>query len=423
MGYRLLSSSGSDRATAYNTSRKMVLRGDQLYVTWLECPTVPGAPTRVMLAACDEATGTVARAFPLGEGIDNHCGAALALDATGRLHAVIGAHHGPFLYCAADQPDDPESWSTPEALGPADTYPSLAADASGTLHLAHRERGDRWQLWYRRKRPGQPWEAPRSLAISPERGYNHYMQSLSVGPDGALRLTFQFHYAASGRAEDCTGRAAVYLISNDGGETWYNEGEHCRDLPLTIGRAHAICRYPEGGLRIGNHCVDPEGRTWLFAVSPDAIHGVLWRREDDGWTRIDLGMAWPQLNLAGGRSSSLSADPSGRVWLAVAADPQGAATAWFDPRHEIACLLLDGGARVLEVSQVTQSDPSVSHWLPALQAWEHGGSGCADAWTAGSVPWMLHTAGLNGGGIGGNNRNAVRTRVYLGRCGGDERGE
>ncbi|HUT17709.1 MAG TPA: hypothetical protein VM366_01015 [Anaerolineae bacterium] len=129
MGFRELPALGSDRAAAYNMSRKIVRRGDQLYPTWLECPRMPGAPTLILLAACDSETGTVNKAFLLGEGIGNHCGAALALDRTGRLHAVIGAHHGPFLYRAADQPDDPASWSAPETLGPADTYPSLAADA------------------------------------------------------------------------------------------------------------------------------------------------------------------------------------------------------------------------------------------------------------------------------------------------------
>jgi len=146
VGFRELPALGSDRAAAYNMSRKIVRRGDQLYPTWLECPRMPGAPTLILLAACDSETGTVNKAFLLGEGIGNHCGAALALDRTGRLHAVIGAHHGPFLYRAADQPDDPASWSAPETLGPADTYPSLAADASGALHLAYRERGEGWQL-------------------------------------------------------------------------------------------------------------------------------------------------------------------------------------------------------------------------------------------------------------------------------------
>ena len=34
-----------------------------------------------------------------------------------------------------------------------------------------------------------------SIAISPTPGYNHYMQSLTVGPTGTLHLVFQFHFA------------------------------------------------------------------------------------------------------------------------------------------------------------------------------------------------------------------------------------
>jgi len=149
----LLSANGSDRATAYNMSGKIVRRGDDLYVTWLDAPAEPGAPSRIVLGVCDAASGALRSAFRLGEGIDNHCGAALALGGDGRMHAVTGAHHGPFLYRWSDRPQDEGAWSEAEPLRPASsTYPSLAVGLDGTLHLAHRERGHRWQLWYRRKK-------------------------------------------------------------------------------------------------------------------------------------------------------------------------------------------------------------------------------------------------------------------------------
>jgi hypothetical protein len=138
-----LSVVGSDRATAYNVSNKIVRRDDILFVGWLDAPPAPGRLAQVQLGVCDAVTGDHIKTITLGEGIDNHCGPALALDGHGRLHALTGAHHGPFLYRWSDRPGDPASWSDPEALGPADTYPSLAVDAGGTLHLAHRERGER----------------------------------------------------------------------------------------------------------------------------------------------------------------------------------------------------------------------------------------------------------------------------------------
>ena len=227
----------------------------------------------------------------------------------------------------------------PEALGPAEPYPSLAVDAAGTLHLAHRERADRWQLWYRRKRPGSSWEAPRPLAVSPEPGYNHYMQSLSVGPTGTIHLTFQFHYAASGRAEDCRGRAAVYLYSEDGGDTWINDdGTRCSALPLTIETARSLCRYPEGGVRIGNHVVDGENRPLLFASLPNRSGGVLWLTAESitisGAVYAEGGLGGETIEGSrtgwGGEGGDAS---EGRIWLdADSVDDSGTCSpGWLAP--------------------------------------------------------------------------------------------
>jgi len=69
------------------------------------------------------------------------------------------------------------------------------------------------------------------------------------------------------------------------------------------------------------------------------------------------------------------------------------------------------GRPCLRERQVTQTDPSAAHWLPALEPWDWAGACRADG-----APWMLHTAGLNAGGSGGDSRNTARTRVYLGTC-------
>jgi hypothetical protein len=204
------------------------------------------------------------------------------------------------------------------------------------------------------------------------------------------------------------------LSSEDGGDSWINEDRRCTALPLGIEDVRAIDRSPEGGLRIGNHVVDGCGRPWLFAITPQYYRGVLWCRETSGWVALDLGGVWPQLDLGGGRSSSLTRDASGRIWLAVAAAPDGAATPWFDPSHELFILSLDEEGNVFGYRQVSPTDPAVAHWLPALEPWD---------WTRPQAvsspeetPWILYTAGLNAGGIGGDNRNAVHTSVYLGKC-------
>jgi hypothetical protein len=115
------------------------------------------------------------------------------------------------------------------------------------------------------------------------------------------------------------------------------------------------------------------------------------------------------LDLSGPRSSSLSRDASGRVHLAVAADPSGRSSAWFDPRHELHHLVLDEQGNVLSTAQVTDNDPAVARWLPAFEQWSWG-SGLGPGREG---PHLLYTAGLNAGGIGGDNRNVVTTEVRL----------
>ena len=406
---QLLSAGGSDRATAYNMSNKIVRRDQDLHVSWLNAPQPPGQPAQIMFAACDATTGEIRHKFALGDGYDNHCGPALALDGHGRLHAVLGSHHGPFIYRWSEKPGHVDSWSAPEALGPLNTYPSLAVGKDGILHLAYREQGERWQLLYRRKRPGRVWEAPVSLAVSPTPGYNHFMQSLTVGPSGALHLTFQFYYAESGRAIDCKGRAAVHLMSEDGGDTWYNDGMRCDRLPITADAVRAICRRQEGGIRVGNHVVDEDDHPWLATSLPDHPSGVLWHGAESGWEAFDMGQMLSGLNTVGGRAMSITRDAACRLHLAVSAAPHGSQTKWLDPSHELFHLVMDAqGARV-GFEQLTADDADQSRWLPAFEQWDwtRPQGCCVDG------PWLLYTEGLNQGGIGGDNRNASRTRVYL----------
>ena len=411
----LISREGSDRGTGYNMSRKLIRRRDELYIGWLDAPPGKGAQARIMLGVCDVKTGDVKGAFQIGEGIDNHCGPALALDGQGRLHAVIGAHHGPFVYRWADDPGNPDGWSDPVLLGPADTYPSLAVDASGTLHLAHRERGDRWQLWYRRKKAGRDWEAPRPIAISPVGGYNHFMQSLTVGPSGAVHLVFQFHYAESGRAQDCRGRAVVCVRSEDGGDTWFNEGRRF-DEAITVETMAAVCHLPDGGddlhsLRVGNHAVDAQDQPWFFCSMPGYAGVALWRRAGSGWEALDLSKALDGLNMEGGRATSLSRDGKGQWHFAFATNPDRLRCKWFDPSLELFYLVMDKGGERVSLTQVTAHDADAANWLPALEQWD---------WTRPEMDFadghfLMHTRGLNAGGIGGDNKSALKTEIFMGK--------
>jgi hypothetical protein len=411
-----ISSNGSDRATGYLMSSKIIRTPESLFCGYLDAPESPGATAKIRVGVFDPKTGENRSTFTLGEGIDNHCGPAIAMDRTGRMHAIVGTHHGPFLYRWSDQPADPNTWSDPEPLGPDDTYPALTIDAEGTLHLAFREKGDRWQLWYRRKKHGKAWEAPVSLAISPVAGYNHFMQSLMVGPTGNLHLIFQFHFAENGQAADCRGRAAVYLRSLDGGDTWLNDADEEAVLPVTLETMKAVRYIPDGGddrhaVRVANVLVDSQDRAWFLASLQGATHGIVFRRDPEGWTEFDLGKWTDGLNLEGGRSSSLTRGPGGRIHLVLSTNPDGLRTSWYDPSLALFHISFneDGGDHTF--TRISKPDTEAANWLPALEHWDWNRTDtcCRDG------HWLLYTRGLNAGGIGGNNKSALKTEVYLTR--------
>ncbi|MEE2656946.1 MAG: hypothetical protein VX733_00460 [Candidatus Latescibacterota bacterium] len=116
----LLSERGSDRAVGYGLSSKLGRAGRQLLVGWVDASVKQGDRAQICLGVCDlvaDGAASLSQTQTLGEGIDNHYGPALSLDGNGRLHAMIGDHHGPFLFRWSDGPADPGSWSDAEPLG------------------------------------------------------------------------------------------------------------------------------------------------------------------------------------------------------------------------------------------------------------------------------------------------------------------
>ena len=415
----LLTSRGSDRATAYNFSNK-ILRHDQgLLVSWLEAPSKKGGSTSIRLGVCDGSTGQLTKTLSLGEGIDNHCGATILGDATGRVHAFIGAHHGDFLHRVSESPADSHSWSAPESLGPSHSYPAVVLDEAGTLHMAYRESyrgpGETWQLEYIRKPASGSWSSPRLLAKCPVPGYSHFMHSLSVGPTGALHITLQFHYATTGSAKQGKTKLAAHLHSTDGGDHWASEGEGC-DLPITIDNARPIVSYlhdEEASIRIGTHVVDADDEPWLFCGMPEPPYGVMFRHTASGWQTIDLEQACPGLTFAApGRATATSRDASGHVHLLVSTAHKGGGEGWYHPDNELHHIAFDPKGRVSRHEQLTSSDPAAARWLPSIELWD---------WTAADAScdqghWYAWTSGLSAGWMdAADYEDTLKTEVWLGR--------
>ena len=117
------------------------------------------------------------------------------------------------------------------------------------------------------------------------------------------------------------------------------------------------------------------------------------------------------LNLEGGRSSSLSQDPDGRIHLTFGTSGDGSRTAWFDPSLEIFHVSFDQNGKDHHCARLTGPDARAANWLPALEQWDWNRKEvcCCDG------HWLTYTRGLNAGGISGNNKSALKTEAYLTR--------
>ena len=60
METRLLSSNGSDRATGYGLSSKLVRRGERLFAGWLDAPASPGGMAQARSSALMRITNIAA---------------------------------------------------------------------------------------------------------------------------------------------------------------------------------------------------------------------------------------------------------------------------------------------------------------------------------------------------------------------------
>lgn len=417
----LLSSRGSDRATAYNFSNKILRHEQGLLVSWLEAPAAHDGPTRIQLGVCDPDSGQLLKELTLGEGIDNHCGLSLLGAPDGRVHAFLGAHHGGFLHRWSDDPADPAAWSAPATIGSRHSYPAVVLDRHGTFHLVYRAsyrgEGETWQLEYIRKPADGQWSQATVLAKCPVPGYSHFMHSLSIGPSGNLHLTLQFHYASTGSAKQGKTKLAAYLCSRDGGDHWLNEGESC-ELPLTIDNAQPMVSYladADASIRIGTHVVDADDEPWVFCAMPEAPFGVMFHRTADGWQRISLDAACPHLNFVEGRSTATSRDASGRIHLLISTAAEGAGEGWYHPANELHHYVFNPKGTTERVEQLTADDPAKARWLPSIELWnwQAADRSCADG------HWYTYTSGLNAGWMdAADYDDALKTQVWLGRLSG-----
>jgi hypothetical protein len=381
-------------------SNKVVRHRDGVFVTWLDdC-------YRIVLAQVDPDTGTVVTAFPLAQGIDNHCGAALTLGADGALHVMAGAHGtNGFIHRFSATPADPASWSLAEAVGAASTYPSLVTARNGDLVLAYRHTAlqGSWSTCVIRRPRGGAWSWCNPLVAAPAPGYTFPTNSLSVGPDGTLHLLLEFFKTFPENRDASRSMAVTHLQSCDNGVTWlHDDGRPVKSTPIGIEDCTLIDSDPAGSLRPANLVALADGRLWCGIWNQ--FTGAVWllRRDAPGrWTRVDLdaaiAMAAPARVLTS--QPCLTVDRDGSLLAVCTVAPT---LNWAHPENELLCLWLDPATGALRRHwRVPKADPAQSNWLPSVER--------GDGPTPAHSPVILFTDGNRGEGL----VNSARTRVRM----------
>lgn len=201
----------------------------------------------------------IGRSTTGGGGPDNHDLPALALLPSGKLVAVIGAHHSLLQMVTSNAPGTiRDGWTAPETIGAPDrgkafqqySYVSLNVSRRGTINIVARAEGRQahYDLVQLRKPAGGTWTQwqggePQRAIASPDRAlYAAWRQRVSEGPSGALYLSFAYFpnrldaneaqalgLAGAARRncakdrcwyQDAPTLKPVTLVSTDDGATW-----------------------------------------------------------------------------------------------------------------------------------------------------------------------------------------------------------
>jgi len=361
----LLAEDGCDRATAYHMSSKIIRHRDGVFVTWLD------EKYRAVVAQVDLASGKVISATPLHQGNDNHCGAALAMDTAGVLHAVCGAHAcGGFIHRHTATPGDVTSWSLPESVGRAATYPSVVATHDGGLMLAHRHTSHQgvWGVQMSRRPAGGSWSWPVPMVNAPASGYTFPTNNLFVDPKGVVHLVVEFYKTYPQNVHPPHSMALSHFYSEDHGATWlHDDGREIKQIPVGMEDSFFIAQQADGNLRPANQVMLADGRLVIGVANMPGGADVYVRQSAGCWEGVDL-KAYMDANHAGLRVNSqlrLAVDQAGKLVIITTLAP---GDEWAHKDNTIAVYWVDPASLKIERHDVVaKAREGESNWLASIE--------------------------------------------------------
>lgn len=418
----VLSEKGGDRATGYTMNNKIVSLPEGLLCTWLD------SARQNRWALVDRQSGDTLKEGAIGEpGVDNHCGAALAI-AGDCVHALIGGHHGPLEHHTMEVGG--WTWAQTGIAGERATYPSVSVDHAGGLHVFYRSGGKaHWTLNTSVYSNGI-WSEPAELVLAQKPGYIYWTNGSTTGSEGTIHLVFgnarllgdgSIHYGAS------------HIQSRDCGKSWStSDGTELAGRPFeaeavpdfgdagSVDRVQSrseVARFEAPGpenynyqqMNLSNPVTDSSGALHVVLHNNRKGTADLWSLSDRTWSLSDR--TWSVRHLtdaalkgSNGRihpQSSLSIDSTGTLYVVLMVEPTDHCV-WGPNGTTLARLQIDQSG--VDGHSLCVMDPESAQWLPAL---EHPPLGGLD-----QTPALLYTRGQNAGGFG-DNQNELSTEVHL----------
>jgi len=390
MRHKVLSTTGSTRGTAYGMSNKIITHEGRTHVVWLDQIHKTYAQTY------SHKSRRWRPPVSVGDGDDNHAGAAVVMDPDGYLHLVFGPHHNPIQHVVSARPNSTAKWlRQPSFGGQGATYPSMVCDADGTLHACYRGTFDGvrpWGIMYQRKPKDDGWTDPVKLVdpMGPP-AYTHFENALHITPDGSLVLAYHIVRATAADHSQVRGMGFGVMCSRDGGQTWEWDG-NALELPTTPASPCMIEFDESNDVRISNIVSDRSGTVYfsLNRRAGDVHETSLYRSRGAEWDVIPL---LPTVQELFGESMMsdrcvLSVSDDGVLYAAGPVCRPGGE--WAGPTNEIALLTSRDSGESFGAYVVSPEDPTTSSWLPSLER--------ATGHNKVDVPHLIYTHGEKGEG-------------------------
>lgn len=379
----LLSSTGSDRATAYSVANKVVTRDGMTHVVWLDSILETGVTIPTVCARTfrhDSRTWEATRV--LGVGVDNHTNPCLSCDRDGTLRLIYGPHSvsggphadgfaaGYFKYAIADTPGTLEGLQRHgAAFGYHATYASLLHGANGSDYLVYRGGELPWSLMFQHTvAPGQWSKARELMAQDVPPGYTFYGGQIAVDSRNTLFVGGNFYSKIHGVSQ------GVAVLRSDEGRTWRTLAGKPVTCPVLYSEAVAVPHPPvESSPYLWTLICDSRDRIWCLA-GPTAtgdfpIYLTQWGEAGRETREIapDFELAFPGWKAIDG---NLCVDSAGRIHIVLTAvdvrQQQPDEMAFGHPSSEVFYLRAEGFSKEFEVVQVSPTDAEQPNWLASL---------------------------------------------------------